>query len=115
MILETYLLYSEYRRRIDGQKAKKKEIVLANSDIDDDSEGGIGGLIAILVILFITLVIAIACIFFLYQCIRKGCMSFFAFLFVIILLNIPFVNIAIIIILFFWWWNKCRGDKVCKN
>ena len=111
MILEGYLLYNQIKKRNVDTKSKNKEIVFAATNDekeDDDSSTGIGVLIFLVILIIVSLIIAIACAYFLYSCIKSQCMGFLVFVLIVILLNVPFINIAIFFILLMWWLMKCR-------
>lgn len=118
MILEGYLLYQEYQKqRLEEEKRKNKnnrEFILAAAS-DESSSSSIGVLIFLMILLVVSIALAIACAYFIFSCIRKGCMSFILFLVVVLLLNVPFVNIAIFIILLVWWLTKCRKSGQCQS
>lgn len=120
MILESYLLYQEYnKRRLEKKKAKKtndKEIrFVANGVNEPEPSSGVGVLIFLVILFIVSIVIAIACAYFLYSCIKNQCMGFLVFVLVVILLNVPFINIAIFFILLFWWLMKCRKPGQCRS
>jgi ABC-type phosphate transport system permease subunit len=117
MILESYLLYQEYKKRKLAQKKENKEIIfVANGDNESSSNSsGVGVLIFLVILFIVSIAIAIACAYFLYSCIRNQCMGFLIFVLVVILLNVPFINIAIFFILLFWWLMKCRKPGQCRS
>lgn len=131
MILESYLLYQEYKKRklVANKKSKKEILFVANgveydsnismsslrTDDEPESSSGIGVLIFLVLLVIISIVIAIACAYFIYSCIKSQCMGFFVFVLVVILLNVPFVNIAIFFILLVWWLMKCRKPGQCRS
>lgn len=117
MILESYLLYQEYQKRKLAQKKKENKEILfvANGDNETSNSSGVGILIFLVILVIISIVIAIACAYFIYSCIRSQCMGFLIFVLVVILLNVPFINIAIFFILLFWWLMKCRKPGQCRS
>ena len=117
MILESYLLYQEYKKRklAESKKSKKEILFVANGTDEPESSSGIGVLIFLILLVVISIVIAIACAYFIYSCIKSQCMGFLVFVLVVILLNVPFINIAIFFILLFWWLMKCRKPGQCRS
>jgi len=114
MILEGYLLYQEYCKNRLKYKNPDRDIIFISNDIDSDSSD-IGVLIFLFILFFISIIIAIVCAYFLYSCIRNECIGFFMFVLIVILLNVPFVNIAIFIILLILWMTKCRKKGACSS
>jgi ABC-type phosphate transport system permease subunit len=117
MILESYLLYQEYKKRklVEDQKKNKEVRFVANGSNEPDTSSGVGILIFLVLLVIISIAIAIACAYFLYSCIRNQCMGFLVFVLVVILLNVPFINIAIFFILLAWWLMKCRKPGQCRS
>jgi ABC-type phosphate transport system permease subunit len=114
MILESYLLYQNYNKN-KKQVNNKDVLFVANKDEDNDNSSGMGIFIFLILLIFISLAIAIACAYFLYSCIKNQCMGFLVFVLVVVLLNVPFINIAIFFILLFWWLMKCRKPGKCSG
>jgi ABC-type multidrug transport system permease subunit len=120
MILESYLLYQEYKKqKLAEEKRKNKDIFLiANTQpgtVDDSSSSGVGVLIFLVVVVIVSIILAIACAYFIYSCIKSQCMGFLVFVLFVILLNVPFVNIAIFFILLGWWLMRCRKPGQCRT
>ena len=120
MILESYLLYQQYKKlKLEEDKRKNKDIFfIANNtqpESGDDSSSGIGVLIFLVILVIVSIILAIACAYFIYSCIKSQCMGFFVFVLFVILLNVPFVNIAIFFILLMWWMMKCRKPGQCRS
>jgi hypothetical protein len=119
MILESYLLYKEYKKqKLAEDKRKNKDIFfIANTQPEpvDDGSSGVGLLIFLVILVIVSIILAIACAFFIYSCIKNQCMGFIVFVLFVILLNVPFVNIAIFFILLVWWLMRCRKPGQCRN
>jgi ABC-type multidrug transport system permease subunit len=116
MILESYLLYQQYKKlKLEEDKRKNKGNVMFVATEPTNNSSGIGVLIFLVILVIVSIILAIACAYFIYSCIKSQCMGFFVFVLFVILLNIPFVNIAIFFILLMWWLMKCRKPGQCRS
>ena len=108
MILEGSLLYQEIQKK-QRQNEKNNEFALIVQDNNTSTgESSVASIIFLIIMFILGIILAIACAYFLFSCVRSNCFGFLAFLVIVLFLNVPIVNIAVFVILLIWWYTKCR-------